>query len=339
MKRVAVVGGETHLQEITKLQGSEITIIATCMKDEYRAEALPHLHVPNYADEETMLAEARPEIVAIANENDRKFASIMYALRVGCDVIMDKPLCLTQSEQDQIEEYLAAHPQRRLLHLLTLRGHPLWVATRDKVQEGVIGTPVFVHVRMAVQLNRAKRPPWFLDVRRSGGIFLDLLIHGIDQVEWLTGARITAVTANHGNLGNPTDIYLQDHGAVYCELDNGGSAVVEGQRLLPDTKGSDYRALVVGTKGYIDMSMGSALNVLRITNAAGADVPLVHLPPPISIVSDWLRGGEQVPQEASLRANRLSLLATESAAERCRIAVGSECLSNSFFWNQGGNPN
>ena len=38
-----------------------------------------------------------------------------------------------------------------------------------------------------MQLKREERPPWFLDCRRSGGLFLDLLIHGIDQVEWGAG--------------------------------------------------------------------------------------------------------------------------------------------------------
>ena len=197
---------------------------------------------------------------------------------------------------------------------------PLWAALRDVVQNGEIGEPAFTHLRMAVRWKRAERPPWFLDVGRSGGLFLDLLIHGLDQIEWVTGRRIVAVTANTGNLGFPDETNLRDHAAVYCELDDGSSAVAEGQRMLPDTKSSDYRVLVAGTKGYadLDQSEGSVL----VTSAAGCEQRLDELPEPVSIVKDWLSGGNLVSQAASLRANRLAILATMSANSGQRLKVG-----------------
>jgi predicted dehydrogenase len=179
--------------------------------------------------------------------------------------------------------------------------------------------PAFTHVRMAVQLKRAQRPPWFLDVRRSGGLFLDLLIHGLDQVEWLTGRRIAALTANTGNLGEPADPQLRDHAAVYCELDDGSAALVEGQRMLPGTKGSDYRVTVAGSCGLADLVL--APPSLTVTSPAGAEVAEKDLPSTVSVVADWLAGGSLVGQEASLRANRLALLATVAAQERRRLRV------------------
>jgi predicted dehydrogenase len=318
---VAIVGGETHLSEITQLQDRSLQIVGTCMKAEQRRKALPGLEVTNYADQKAMLAAVRPDIVAIANENDLKFAAIMESLKAGCDVIVDKPLCLTFDEQRRMEDYLTTHPERRLLNLLTLRGNPPWLALREQAASDAIGSPAFVHIRMAVQLKRANRPPWFLDCRRSGGMFLDLLIHGLDQVEWLTGTRITAVAANTGNLSDPADPHLRDHAAVYCELDNGGSAVVDGQRLLPATQGSDYRALAAGSAGYLEMRANPP--ALTLTNAAGAGQTIENLPAARSIVQDWLEHGRMVPQEASLRANRLALLATRAAETKQRLEYGA----------------
>ncbi|MBI4474577.1 MAG: Gfo/Idh/MocA family oxidoreductase [Acidobacteria bacterium] len=266
-----------------------------------------------------MLHDIRPDIVAISNENDKKFAATIEALQCGSDAIVDKPLCLTLPEQAELERFLAAHPQRRLLNLLTLRGEPTYLELRRQIQNGALGAPAFVHVRMSVRLKRAQRPRWFLDVRRSGGLFLDLLIHGLDQVEWLTGRRIVALTANSGNLSDPSDPHLRDHAAVYCELDNGASAVVEGQRLLPDTKGSDYRVTVAGTGGVADLVFDPPS--LRLTNAAAADAAITAFPIKQSVVADWVNGGDLVPQDASLRANRLALLATLSAEQRRRIEV------------------
>ncbi len=72
MKKIAIVGGETHLAEVTGLCGSSLEIVATCMNDNCRAQVIPDIDAPNYADLDTMLADTSPEIVAIANENDLK---------------------------------------------------------------------------------------------------------------------------------------------------------------------------------------------------------------------------------------------------------------------------
>ncbi|MDD5677267.1 MAG: Gfo/Idh/MocA family oxidoreductase [Kiritimatiellae bacterium] len=319
MKRVGIIGGETHLHEITRLQGSALTIVGTCMRAEQIKTALPNLTAPNFNSPEALFAAVKPDIAAVSNENDLKASAIMAALRSGCDIIADKPLCLTMAEQQNLETRMADLPRQRLLNLLTLRGDPGWQELHDRIRDGQVGQPAFVHIRMAVKLKRARRPPWFLDWRRSGGLFLDLLIHGLDQVEWLTGTSVVAMTANMGNLGVPDDPQLRDHAAVYCELSNGGSAVVEGQRLLPETKGSDYRAMVAGTGGYIDLGMAGP--VLRITNATGADQVVATFPDPVSVVKDWLNGGDRVPQAASLRANRLAVLATLSAEHHQRTIV------------------
>lgn len=319
MKRIAIVGGETHIGEITKLAGDKLEIVGAIVREDQKAKAEADFKAPVYPNEEALYTRANPHIVAIANENDRKAEVILRALENGCDAVVDKPLALTLTEQTRIEDFLAQHPRQRLLMLLTLRGHPLWAGMRAQVQAGAVGAPAFCHVRMAVQLKRAQRPPWFLDVRRAGGLFLDLLIHGIDQVEWVTGARIIALTAVTGNLGNANDPYLRDHASVFCELDNGGSAIVEGQRMLPGTKGSDYRMTVAGTEGYADLSMGT--NTLSVTSPAGADAQITRLPDAQSVVANWLDQGDLVEQSASLRANRLSILATLSAEKHQRITV------------------
>ncbi len=315
--KLVIVGGETHVGEVTRLAGHGFEIAATCMRADQRAKALPDSAAPNFASEDEMLARLKPDLAAISNENDLKAAAVMKALRAGCDVIADKPLCLTMEEQSRLEQFLTDHPERRLLNLLTLRGNPLWAGLRRQVRSGAIGRPAMIHVRMAVRLKRASRPAWFLDVRRSGGLFLDLLIHGLDQVEWLGGARIRALTAAMGNLGNPADPNLRDHASVFCELDGGATAIVEGQRLLPNTQDLDYRVLIAGTEGMAELIM--APPALWITNARQAGQRIEKLPEMKSVVADWLHGGDLVPQADSLRANRLAIQATVSAERHTRM--------------------
>lgn len=322
MLRAAIVGGETHIGEITALAGSAIQVVGSCVRPDQREWAETTFGAPVFDAVDRLLAETAPDLVAVANENDLKASAVLSALSAGCDVIVDKPLAITADEQAQIERFLRAHPERRMLMLLTLRGNSEYAGLREVVRSSRIGAPAFVEVRMAVQLKRAQRPPWFLDVSRSGGLFLDLLIHGLDQVEWITGQQITALTGVTGNLGAPDDENLRDHAAVFCELSGGGSALVEGQRMLPGTVGSDYRVTVAGTEGFADLRLGRGVT---LSSPEGADIPLLSLPPAQSVVADWLQAPDAemclVPQSASIRANRLALLATQSALEHRRIPV------------------
>lgn len=316
MVRVGVVGGETHIGEVTVLAGTRLSMEAAAVRPD-RLEWARSTFGCEVETDYARLLDCRLDVVAVANENDQKARVIADFLERGVDVIVDKPLAITGPEQDRIEGILRARPERRLLMLLTLRGSPVWMGMRELVHAGTLGKPVFVHVRMAVQLKKSRRPPWFLDSRRSGGLFLDLLIHGLDQVEWITANRIVAVTASMGNLGNDDEPRILDHASVYCELSGGGSALVEGQRLLPCSKGNDYRALAVGTEGYAELDLAASRLTVTDRNGEGRAAPVPARG--LSVVADWLDRGELVPQEASLRANRLSLLATLSSQRRARI--------------------
>jgi predicted dehydrogenase len=319
MKSLCISGGEQHLGEVTGLAGDRLRIVGVCGEGEASESIMKQYDVPRFQDTREMLGSCRPELLSVANANDLRCGEILAGLEAGCDVICDKPLAVTDDQQRQLERALAERPGQRVLNLLTLRGQPTFSGLREVIRSDRIGRPAFTHVRMAVRLKRAQRPPWFLDCRRSGGLFLDLLIHGLDQVEWLTGRRIVAMTAATGNLGHPGDEHLRDHASVFCELDDGSTAQVEGQRMLPDTAGSDYRVLVAGTKGFADLQLAPPRVTVTDPETAGAE--LAELPEARSVVADWLDGGDLVSQDESLRANRLALLATRSAEEHQRIEV------------------
>ena len=319
MKRIAIVGGETHIHEVTRLAGQHLTIVGAVVRESQKAKAAEDFKCPLFDSEAALYEQAKPDVVAVANQNDLKGACVLRALRAGCDVVADKPLTIAMDEQREIEAFLRAHPERRLLVLLTLRGQGMWAEVRNQVRDGTIGRPAFCHVRMAVQLMRELRPDWFLDVNRSGGLFLDLLIHGIDQVEWALDSKIVAMTATMGNLGYPEDVNLRDHAAVYCELASGATAIIEGQRMLPEPAGADYRMLVAGTQGYLDLDFGES--TLHVTDREAKRRAITEFPETQSVLADWLAGGDLVDQESSLRANRLSILATQSAEEQRRIVL------------------
>ena len=110
---------------------------------------------------------------------------------------------------------------------------------------------------------------------------------------------------------------LTDSGAVFFRLDNGGTAFMEHNRLMPKGQGSDYRMRVVGTKGQVDMRMGHYL--WKQTEAGRTEFDIKDLGPALSVVESWLDALETgtenlVPDEVSFRVNGICCLAIQAAA-------------------------
>ncbi|MGQ9555762.1 MAG: Gfo/Idh/MocA family protein [Anaerolineae bacterium] len=324
MYRIAIIGGETHIGEVTSLRDKSLEVAAVAVRPEQVSWAEQVFGAPVYSDFREMLDAVPVDIVAVANENDRKAEVILEALRRGKHVIVDKPMALHLEEVDAIER-LAEEGGRRVLMLLTLRGNPWYRKVRSLAQSGVIGEPMQVYGKMSVELKRDQRPAWFLDKDRAGGPILDLAIHTIDQVEWVTGLKLAEVTAYEANISEPSDPKLIDSGAMFFRMSNGGTAVIEHNRVMPPGTGSDYRLDVVGTKGMVNLRFGTSLTVL--TQEGQHQVPAAELGEPVSVVADWLyslSGGKAalVPDAASYRANRVACLAKMAADSGKTLQLG-----------------
>lgn len=325
MHQIAIIGGETHIGEVTSLQGISIEVTGVSVHPDQNEWAEKTFRAPVFHDFRRMLDQTPADIVAVANENDLKAEAVLEAVERGKHVIVDKPMALTLGDVDRIES-LARRMQRRVLMLLTLRGNPWYRKLRDLVRGGRIGQPMQIYGKMSVELKRANRPAWFLDRVRAGGPIHDLAIHTIDQLEWVTGLRLTEVTAYEANISEPGDTLLLDSGAMFFRMQNGGTAVVEQNRVMPPGTGSDYRLYVVGTKGQANLRFGRSLTIW--TEAGEQQYSAADLGPAESVVADWLTTittdrPPVVPDEASYRCSRIACLAKLSAETGSRVSLGA----------------
>ena len=55
-KKVCIIGGETHLGEITGCIGQGMDLVAVCVKEELYLQHFAKYNVPNYANEDDLLA-------------------------------------------------------------------------------------------------------------------------------------------------------------------------------------------------------------------------------------------------------------------------------------------
>jgi predicted dehydrogenase len=103
------------------------------------------------------------------------------------------------------------------------------------------------------RLNIDKRPAWFFDRKKYGGILVDIGAHQIDQFLHFTGSTTAQVVVSRtGNLSHAEYPELEDFGEMLLQGDRGsGYARVDWH--TPPALEPDGRLFILGTEGQIEI--------------------------------------------------------------------------------------
>ncbi len=126
------------------------------------------------------------DYVSICSPNYLHDAHARFALRVGADVICEKPLVLNPWNIDALEE-LESESGQRIYTVLQLRVHPSLIAVHDKIKAEKNTTKKEIELTYITS-----RGPWYLvswkgQLERSGGLATNIGIHFFDLLMWLFG--------------------------------------------------------------------------------------------------------------------------------------------------------
>jgi len=154
---------------------------AESLAEQYGLEVAPSL--------DGLLSEV--EFVDIVTPSPTHKEIALAAIKAGKDVICEKPLSLTAADSHEV---LAAAEAAgvKVYPAHVVRYFPEYKAAYDAVQAGRIG-PVAV-ARFFRQASSPAGAGWYRDVARSGGVIMDLMVHDLDQAQWLCG-KVTSVYA------------------------------------------------------------------------------------------------------------------------------------------------
>lgn len=131
--------------------------------------------------------EERVHYLSICSPNYLHDAHCRMAMRVGADVLCEKPLVINPWNLDQLE-LMEQETGRRVFTVLQLRVHPALVALREKLMQ----------IRSAGQKHDVvltyitARGPWYHvswkgDPEKSGGVATNIGVHFFDLLMWLFG--------------------------------------------------------------------------------------------------------------------------------------------------------
>jgi UDP-N-acetyl-2-amino-2-deoxyglucuronate dehydrogenase len=147
----------------------------------------------------------KTDFVSVCSPNYLHDAHIRFGLRIGANVICEKPVVLNPWNIDALAE-IEKETGRNIYTILQLRLHPAIKALKEKIDSAPAGKRYDVNLQYITSRGHWYHTSWKGDINKSGGIATNIGVHFFDMLMWVFGAveennviSHTAETAS-GNL-------------------------------------------------------------------------------------------------------------------------------------------
>jgi UDP-N-acetyl-2-amino-2-deoxyglucuronate dehydrogenase len=179
----------------------------------------------------------RVHYVSVCSPNYLHDSHIRLALRVGADVICEKPLVINPWNLDALQE-LEAETGHRINTVLQLRLHPDLLALRDRLRQARSREPYDVCLTYVTARGAWYDVSWKGSAERSGGVITNIGIHFFDLLLWLFGSV------------KRVEVHLHDkrRAAGFIELEHAHVTWLlstEPADLPSDARGHTFRSITV----------------------------------------------------------------------------------------------
>jgi len=126
------------------------------------------------------------DYVSICTPNYLHDAHIRYALRLGADVICEKPVVLNPWNIDVLKE-VEKNTGKKINTILQLRLHPSIIELRKKVLENKSDKIYDVDLTYITSRGNWYYASWKADIHKSGGVATNIGVHFYDMLAWIFG--------------------------------------------------------------------------------------------------------------------------------------------------------
>lgn len=187
--RIAIVGcgGISHAHGNAWRNVTEIQIVGACdEKFEALKRFATEFNVQNtYNDLRQMLEKQKPDILVIATWPSSHLKNVLEAVRCGVKgVLVEKPIAVNTSQLAQMIQ-VTERANIIMMEAFMYRHHPLTLAVKQKIEEGLIGDVQFVRSTFSTGLTDRKN--WRLRGELGGGAAMDLGCYCINIIRYLIG--------------------------------------------------------------------------------------------------------------------------------------------------------
>ena len=126
------------------------------------------------------------DFVSVCSPNYLHDAHIRFGLRIGANVICEKPIVLNPWNIDALEE-IERETGNRVFTILQLRLHPAIVALKEKIANTSPSRKHQIELQYITSRGNWYHNSWKGDVSKSGGIATNIGVHFFDMLIWIFG--------------------------------------------------------------------------------------------------------------------------------------------------------
>ena len=247
MTAVALFGagriGKIHAANLAAQPGARLKYVVDTHQPS--AQALAAQYGASVSDIDSALADPEVGAVVIASSTDTHADLILRAAARGKAIFCEKPVDLTL---ERARQCAAAVKEAGVACLIGFqrRYDPTFAAVKARIEAGEIGQP-----EVLVVTSRDPGAPPVDYIKRSGGIFKDMLIHDFDICRWILADEAVSVQASASVLTDPAigEAGDADTTAVTIRTRSGRLCQINTSRRA--AYGYDQRFEVLGSLGML----------------------------------------------------------------------------------------
>jgi len=126
------------------------------------------------------------DYVTVCSPNYLHDAHIRFGLRIGADVICEKPLVLNPWNVEALME-IEKETKHNVYTILQLRLHPAVIALRERIRNGPKDKKYDIKLTYITSRGHWYHTSWKGDIQKSGGIATNIGVHFFDMLLWIFG--------------------------------------------------------------------------------------------------------------------------------------------------------
>jgi myo-inositol 2-dehydrogenase/D-chiro-inositol 1-dehydrogenase len=266
------------------------------------------------------------DAVVICTPTDTHAELIDRAAAAGKAIFCEKPIDMDAA---RIRTSLAgvAGAGVALMIGFNRRFDPSFAALKARLDSGEIGD-----VELVTILSRDPAPPPVEYIKRSGGLFRDMMIHDLDMARFLLGDEPVSIYASASALVDPAIGAAGDVDTAVCVLKTASGKIAQISNSRRAAYGYDQRIEVHGAKGMLAAGNRTATTVTAATAQGYASDPALpffleryaeaYRAEIASFIKAVRSGAAPSPSgEDGLKAQILADAATESARTGAPVAL------------------
>jgi len=270
MIEVALFGagriGAIHAGNIARQPGVRLKYVVDV--DAAAAAKLAQPHGAQTTDAAHVFDDTAVRAVAIGSSTDTHADLIMRAATAGKAIFCEKPVDLDLQRARTCADAVRAAGVTCLIGFQR-RYDPTFASVKARIARGDIGRP-----EMLIVTSRDPGAPPVDYIKRSGGIYKDMLIHDFDVFRWIMEDEAATVYATGSCLVDPAIEAAGDVDATAVTIRTRDGRLAQINTIRRAAYGYDQRFEVLGSKGMLQAGNHRPTEALLWSaDAVAADKP------------------------------------------------------------------